>query len=43
MGELAPVIKIDGRPIGSGQPGPVTAALSELFAERTRSEGARVI
>jgi branched-chain amino acid aminotransferase len=43
MGELAAVVKVDGRPIGSGEPGPVTARLSELFAERTRSEGFQVL
>ena len=43
MGELAPVTKIDGRPIGGGQPGPLTQRLSELFAERTRSEGVIVV
>jgi len=42
MGELAPVTKIDGRPIGNGQPGPMTRRLSEMFAERTRSEGVPV-
>jgi len=43
MGELAAVIKVDGRPIGSGQPGPMTRRLSELFAERTRIEGVKVV
>lgn len=43
MGELAAVTKIDGRPIGNGQPGQMTKRLSELFAERTRTEGQRVI
>src|SRR5262245_12152959 len=43
MGELAPVTKIDGRPIGSGQSGPMTRRLSELFAERTRGEGVQVV
>ena len=42
MGELAAVVQVDGRPIGSGKPGPMTARLSELFAARTRSEGQRV-
>src|SRR4051812_14504974 len=32
MGELAAVTKVDGRTIGSGQPGPMTGQLSELFA-----------
>ena len=43
MGELAPVTKIDGRPIGTGQSGAMTRRLSELFAERTRSEGVQVV
>jgi branched-chain amino acid aminotransferase len=43
MGELAPVIKVDGRAIGSGVPGPLTARLSELFAERTRREGVAIV
>jgi branched-chain amino acid aminotransferase len=43
MGELAAVTKIDGRPIGSGQPGPMTQRLSELYGERTRTEGVQVV
>lgn len=43
MGELAGVTKIDGRPIGNGQPGPMTKRLSGLFAERTRAEGIHVV
>ena len=43
MGELATVTKVDGRVIGNGQPGPVTRRLSELFVERTRSEGEQVL
>ena len=43
MGELAAVTKVDGRIIGNGQPGPITRRLSELFAERTRSEGEQVL
>ena len=39
MGELAPVVKVDGRIIGSGQPGLVTRRLSLLFAEQTATEG----
>src|ERR1041384_523655 len=35
MGELAGVIKLDGRMIGGGQVGPTTQRLSKLFAERT--------
>ena len=43
MGELAAVVKVDGRTIGSGEHGPVTARLSELFAELTRNEGTVVV
>jgi branched-chain amino acid aminotransferase len=43
MGELAPVVKVDGRVIGGGRPGRVTARLSERFGERTRSEGVVVV
>lgn len=32
MGELAPVVEVDGRRIGDGRPGPLTARLSALFA-----------
>jgi branched-chain amino acid aminotransferase len=43
MGELAPVVKVDGRAIGSGTVGPVTLRLTELFRELTRREGTRVV
>jgi branched-chain amino acid aminotransferase len=39
MGELAWVREIDGRVIGSGERGPLTARLVELFASKTASEG----
>ena len=39
MGELAAVTTLDGRTIGDGQPGPMTARLSELFRDLTRREG----
>ena len=42
MGELASVTTIDGRTIGSGQVGPVTSRLSDLYGERTRSGGEQV-
>src|SRR5438128_2053808 len=38
MGELASVIKVDGRTIGDGQPGPMTERLTRLFRQRTESE-----
>jgi branched-chain amino acid aminotransferase len=39
MGELAAVTAVDGRQIGDGQPGPMTARLSALFRELTALEG----
>src|SRR5258707_6954874 len=42
MGELAGVIKIDNRMIGDGKVGPMTKRLSELYAQRTASEGVEV-
>jgi len=43
MGELAGVIKIDNRLIGDGKVGPMTKQLSELYAQRTSSEGVQVV
>ena len=43
MGELAPVVKGDGRTIGTGSIGPTTRRLSDLFAEVTSREGMRVV
>jgi len=42
MGGLTPVLALDGRPIGDGKPGPVTALLTELFADLTASSGTEV-
>jgi branched-chain amino acid aminotransferase len=39
MGGLVPVVAIDGRAIGDGKPGPVTARLMELFAALTARSG----
>ena len=39
MGELAPVLEVDGRSIGTGQVGPVTKRLRELHRERAQREG----
>lgn len=39
LGELVPVIEVDGRRIGEAQMGPVTGKLRDLYAERVRSEG----
>jgi len=43
MGELAPVVEVDGRTIGSGGMGPMTDRLSRLFADKTKSEGTRIV
>ena len=39
--ELIPVVKVDGRAIGSGKPGALTLALMRLFKEATKREGVR--
>jgi branched-chain amino acid aminotransferase len=39
MGELAAVTTIDGRRIGSGEPGAMTRRLSELYREETARAG----
>jgi branched-chain amino acid aminotransferase len=43
MGELVPVIEIDGRAIGVGEPGPTCRRLSELFRELTATSGTSVV
>ena len=43
MGELAWVGQVDGRKIGQGRMGPVTARLRELFTKLTHAEGVRVV
>jgi branched-chain amino acid aminotransferase len=42
LGELVPVIKVDGRTIGNGSAGPVTERLTRLFRELTMTEGTAV-
>ncbi|MBX3731541.1 MAG: branched-chain-amino-acid transaminase [Verrucomicrobiae bacterium] len=37
--EMVPVVKVDGRVIGAGVPGPVTAKLLAAFKECTRHDG----
>jgi branched-chain amino acid aminotransferase len=39
MGELAAVTTVDGRRIGTGEPGPVTRRLSDLYARETAHAG----
>jgi branched-chain amino acid aminotransferase len=36
------VLAVDGRPIGDGKPGPVTARLAEEFAQLTATSGTQV-
>jgi len=43
MGELAAVVEVDGRTIGTGEPGPMTERLSGLYAELTGTEGEQVV
>jgi len=43
MGELAAVIKIDNRVIGDAKVGPITKRLSDLYAQRTATEGVQVV
>jgi D-alanine transaminase len=33
--EVLPVVRIDGKPIGSGEPGPVTRQLAKRFMQQT--------
>src|SRR5438128_4148729 len=43
MGELAGVIRIDNRQIGDGNVGQMTKRLSDLYLERTKTEGTPVV
>jgi branched-chain amino acid aminotransferase len=43
LGELAPVVRVDGRTIGSGAAGPITLAISERFRRLTESDGIRIV
>jgi branched-chain amino acid aminotransferase len=43
MGELASVVRVDGRTIGNGKPGAMTARLCELFASLTAHEGVAIV
>lgn len=43
MGELVPVLEVDGRKIGSGQAGPITLRLCEWFRELTATSGVQVV
>jgi branched-chain amino acid aminotransferase len=43
MGELAPVVEVDGRPIGARGTGPVTRRLTKLFRAETAEGGEAVL
>jgi branched-chain amino acid aminotransferase len=43
MGELAGVLRIDDRQIGDGNVGPMTKRLSDLYLQRTATEGVQVV
>ncbi len=43
MGELAGITKVGDRIIGEGAVGPMTKHLSELYSERTATEGVQVV
>ncbi|GAA2519180.1 aminotransferase class IV [Winogradskya humida] len=43
MGEIAGVTTIDGRAIGSGKPGPMTARIAELYQSHARANGVAVL
>jgi branched-chain amino acid aminotransferase len=40
--EVIPVVKLDGRVIGSGKPGPITHRVLEAFRRRVLVEGTRI-
>jgi branched-chain amino acid aminotransferase len=40
--EIIPVVMVDGREIGSGRPGPVTARLLDAFHARVASDGTKL-
>ena len=38
--EIVPIVEVDARPIGDGQPGPITAKFLESFHRRVSKDGA---
>ncbi len=40
--EVIPVVKLDGREIGSGRPGPIFRGVLEAFRRRVRTEGTKL-
>jgi branched-chain amino acid aminotransferase len=43
MGEIAPVVAVDGRTIGDGKPGALSRRIGELFRQRTQREGTPIL
>lgn len=43
MGEVAGVTVIDGRTIGTGEPGPLTARIGRLYQQHARAHGIRLL
>jgi branched-chain amino acid aminotransferase len=43
LGEVVPVVRIDGRPIGDARPGPVAGRLATLYAEHTARSGEPIV
>jgi branched-chain amino acid aminotransferase len=43
MGELAGVVRVDNRQIADGNVGPMTKLLSDLYLQRTATEGVQVV
>ena len=43
MGEMAGVVKLDGKTIGDGHIGPMTKRLSALYLQRTATEGISIL
>jgi branched-chain amino acid aminotransferase len=43
MGEIAPVVRVDGRKIGLGKAGSITERLSTLFADLTAATGTPIV
>ena len=39
--EIIPVVKVDGRMIGQGQPGPITTKMIKMFKAATKKDGVR--
>jgi branched-chain amino acid aminotransferase len=39
--EIVPVVRLDGRQIGSGRPGPITAQIRQQFAVLCRGDGVK--